>query len=66
MKMKDRISKIGTRHPELSKYLNDMPEFSHNLNDPKIRLRDLRGYKNHLLELLEKYELESHKDSWFI
>jgi hypothetical protein len=53
-------------HPELSKYLNDIPEFTSNVNDSAIRLADLRKYNNRLLELLEKYEVESHKSSWFI
>lgn len=66
MRIMDRIAVIRNRHPELSKYLNEMPEFPSNENDSEIRLVDLRNYNNHLLELLEKYEQESHKDSWFI
>jgi hypothetical protein len=62
----DRISVISNMHPELSKYLNDIPEFTSNVNDSAIRLADLRKYNNRLLELLEKYEVESHKSSWFI
>lgn len=66
MKIMDRILEIKKRHPELSKYLNEMPEFPANVNDSEIRLADLRKYNNNLLELLEKYELESTKSSWFI
>ena len=66
MKIMDRISEIGKKHPELSKYLNEMPEFRPDINDSEIKLADLRRYNNHLLELLEKYEMESNKDSWFI
>ena len=66
MKIMDRISEIGKRHPELSKYLNEMPEFPPDINDSEIKLADLRRYNNNLLELLEKYELESQKNYWFI
>ena len=44
------------------KYLNEMPEFPFNVNDSEIRLADLMNYNNSLLELLEKYELESTDD----
>lgn len=54
-----RILEIKKKRPELSKYLNEMPEFPTNRNDSPIKLADLRKYHNQLLELLEKYELES-------
>lgn len=62
----DRILEIKNRHPELSKYLNKIPEFRSNADDSEIRLADIRKYNVSLLELLDKYELESHKTSWFI
>lgn len=63
MKIINRIQEIKTRHPELSKYLNEMPEFPPKVNDSEIRLADLMKYNNSLLELLEKYESESNKSS---
>lgn len=62
MRIMDRISEIKERHPELIKYLNEMPDFPVNITDSKIRLADLMNYNNSLLELLEKYELESTAD----
>lgn len=61
-----RILEIKKKRPELSRYLDEMPEFPVNENDSKIKLADLRRYHNNLLELLEKYELESNKRYWFI
>jgi hypothetical protein len=62
----DRILEIKNRRPELSRYLNEMPEFPENSTDSKMRLADIRKYHNRLLELLEKYDLELQRDSWFI
>lgn len=61
-----RIREIKKKRPELSKYLNEIPEIPTNRNDSPIKLADLRKYHNQLLELLEKYELESNKRYWFI
>ena len=61
-----RILEIKKNRPELSKYLNEMPEIHTNRKDSSIKLADLRKYHNQLLELLEKYELESKKKYWFI
>jgi hypothetical protein len=66
MKIMSRILEIKKKRPELSKYLDEMPEFPQNVNDSEIRLADLRKYHNDLLELLEKYELEAKKRFWFI
>ncbi|WP_043023868.1 hypothetical protein [Fluviicola taffensis] len=63
MKIMDRISEIKNKHPELIKYLNEMPQFPTSANDSEIRLKDLMQYHNSLLELLEKYELESSTHS---
>ncbi|WP_341905236.1 hypothetical protein [Fluviicola taffensis] len=60
-KILNRILEIKNRHPELSKYLNRIPEFRPNREDSEIRMADLRRYHNNLLELLEKYELELKK-----
>lgn len=65
-KILNRILEIKNRHPELSKYLNRIPEFRTNVEDSEIRMADLRKYHTHLLELLEKYELESKKRFWFV
>jgi hypothetical protein len=60
-KILNRILAIKNRHPELSKYLNRIPEFRTNVEDSKIRMADLRKYHAYLVELLEKYELELKK-----
>ncbi len=62
----DRIMEIKNRHPELSKYLNKMPEFRTSVNDSENRLADIRKYNISLLDLLDKYEVEVSKESWFI
>lgn len=61
-----RIMEIKKKRPELSRYLDEMPEFPPDKNDSPIKLADLRRYHNKLLELLEKYELEANKRYWFI
>jgi|GEM_PF-6529746 len=60
-KILNRILEIKNRHPELSKYLNRIPEFRTNVEDSKIRMADLRKYHAYLLVLLEEYELELKK-----
>lgn len=62
----DRIMEIKNRHPELSKYLNKIPEFRPNVYDSENRLADIRKYNMSLLNLLDKYEQEVNKESWFI
>lgn len=62
----DRILEIKKNHPELSKYLNMIPEFKSHANDSETRLADLRKYQVKLLDLLEKYEIESDQRFWFI
>ena len=59
MKIMNRIQEIKTKHPGLTKYLNEMPEFPPDVNDSEIKLADLIKYNNSLLELLKKYESES-------
>ena len=66
LRIMDRISQIRNRHPELAVYLNAIPEFPPSADDSEIKLADLRRYRNNLLELLEKYELESDKHILFI
>ncbi|MGV3611923.1 MAG: hypothetical protein ACO1N0_13285 [Fluviicola sp.] len=62
----NRIREIKNRRPELSKYLSKIPEFRSNTNDSEIRLADIRKYNVNLLKLLDEYELELNKESWFI
>lgn len=62
----DRIREIKNRRPELSKYLSKIPEFRSSTNDSEIRLADIRKYNVNLLALLDEYELEVNKESWFI
>lgn len=63
MRIMNRIQEIKTKHPELTKYLNEMPEFPPEVNDSEIKLADLIKYNNSLMELLKKYESESNKKS---
>lgn len=60
-KRMDRILEIKNKHPELSKYLNRIPEFLPNMHDSELKLATLRKYNDQLLELLEKYTLEAKK-----
>ena len=62
----NRILEIKDRHPELSKYLSKVPDFRINANDSRSKLAEIRKYNLNLLELLDKYELELNKESWFI
>jgi hypothetical protein len=46
---------IREKHPELSKYLNEMPITIPDKNSPKINLRVLHEYYGALIGLLKKY-----------
>lgn len=50
---------IRDKHPELSKYLNEMPITIPEVNKPEITLKILSDYKNSLIQLLDKY-VENH------
>lgn len=47
---------IRENHPELSKYLDEMPVTIPNKENPEITLKALKAYKHSLTSLLSKYE----------
>jgi hypothetical protein len=47
--------KIQETHPELSKYIIEMPVTIPNLSDPQITLNALKDYYNSLEAMLLKY-----------
>ena len=49
---------IQKKHPELSKYLTEMPLTIPDLKSPEIDAENLQKYYNSLKALLSKYELE--------
>jgi two-component system OmpR family response regulator len=49
---------IMEKYPELSKYIEEMPETIPNENDPEITLRNLKSYYTSLDSILKKYILE--------
>jgi hypothetical protein len=50
--------KIRDQYPELSKYLEEMPDTLSNGNDTKITEQNLSAYYNSLDSLLNKYIME--------
>lgn len=50
--------KIKDKHPELSKYIEEMPVTIPDTKDPEITLKNLRSYYDSLNALLTKYLLE--------
>lgn len=50
--------KIQKEHPELSKYLNELPETIPIENDPEINTKVLSNYYESLVKLLSTYKLE--------
>ena len=48
--------KIQETHPELSKYIIEMPVTIPNSSDPKITLNALKDYYNSLEAMLLKYD----------
>ena len=46
---------IQEQHPELSKYLDEMPITIPNENNPEIKVKNLEEYYLSLTILLEKY-----------
>jgi hypothetical protein len=49
---------IREKHPELSKYLEEMTETIPDEKNPEITLKDLKAYYNSLSTMLSKYEIE--------
>lgn len=50
--------KINAEHPELSKYLNEMPVTIPTEKSPEINLESLREYYESLTKVLKKYKVE--------
>ncbi len=57
-KIMDLIGKINDKHPELAKYLDEMPMTIPDLKNPTIDLAVLEAYHNSLCILLKKYDLK--------
>jgi hypothetical protein len=53
--------KIKDHHPELNKYLEEIPITIPFEKNPEISNKILKAYLNTLIDILEKYELE-HPD----
>lgn len=47
---------IRDKFPELSKYMNEMPETIPNVADPEMNIKTLNNYYESLADLLKKYE----------
>ena len=52
---------IKDHYPELSKYLEEMPETVPSANDPEITLNHLKSYYESLNSLLNKYKVDFPK-----
>lgn len=55
--------KIRDQHPELSKYIEEMPITIPDENNPEITLKNLKAYYDSLNSLLTKYLLEHPNDA---
>jgi hypothetical protein len=51
---------IHSKHPELSKYLEEMPITIPSTNNLEINSHNLESYLNTLIQLMEKYSV-SHR-----
>lgn len=49
---------ISEKYPELSKYIEEMPETIPDEKDPEITKKNLKGYYDSLNTMLNKYILE--------
>jgi len=58
-KIIDLIGKINDKHPELVKYLDEMPITLPDLKKPTIDLGVLKAYYNSLNILFDKYEFRA-------
>ena len=56
-------TKIHNNHPELSKYLNEMPITIPTESSPEITTKILKDYYQSLVDMQKKYELE-HPLKW--
>lgn len=52
----DKINKIRANHPELLKYLSEMPMTIPNEENPVMNLKALESYYDSLLNLLQDYD----------
>jgi len=52
---------IKDHYPELSQYLEEMPETVPSENDPEITLNHLKSYYESLNSILEKYKADDQK-----
>lgn len=47
---------IVNNHPEISKYLDEMPVTIPNKENPEITIKNLKAYKHSLITLISNYE----------
>jgi len=63
--LNDKILKITmtikAKYPELSKYIEEMPETVPDLKHPEITQKNLKSYYDSLDAMLKKYEQEHPK-----
>ncbi len=52
--------KINEHHPELSKYLEEMPDTIPNVADPHMDQETLLKYHESLVTLMKQYEVNHH------
>lgn len=64
-KLNDEILKltllINERHPELLKYINEMPITLPDTDHPKINIKKLSDYKESLKNLIKRYAKDHHQ-----
>lgn len=51
-------SLIKDKHPELIRFIDEMPVTIPDENNPQLNLKTLKEYYNSLADLLKKYEIE--------
>lgn len=57
-KIMDLTMLIQKKHPEISKYLTEMPVTIPNQKNPEINAKNLLEYYNSLKDLILKYDVE--------
>lgn len=55
---------INKFHPELSKYIEEMPISVPDEKNPEINLKNLRLYYESLLSVMKKYEVDHGGEDW--